>query len=145
MSAQWSRRFRLSADELRRVSALVEVFGRQEQWTPELIFQMQLAIDEVGTNIMEHGAASGLISMEIALTSDDSAVVLRIVDNGNSFNPLLDAPPPDITSTLAERPIGGLGLHLIQTLMDEESYRREHGKNHLTLVKHRDARKTAPL
>ncbi len=137
MSARWTAQFRLSLDELSRVSAQVAAFGQQEAWAPDLLFQVQLAIEEVGTNIVEHGAAAQAISMEISLTSDASAVVLRIVDDGNPFNPLQEAPLPDISLSLADRPIGGLGLHLIQTLMDAESYQREHGKNHLTLVKHR--------
>ncbi len=140
MSAQWTHTFRLSLDALSRAAALVEVFGQQEAWEPELVFQMQLAIDEVGTNLMEHDMAAHAVSMEIALVSSACTVVLHIVDDGNPFNPLRDAPPPDISLSLADRPLGGLGLHLIQTLMDEESYRWEHGKNHLTLVKHRATR-----
>ena len=145
MSAQWTAQCRISLDELSQVSAQVEAFGQQEAWTPELIFQVQLAIDEVGTNIVEHGTAAHATFMEISLTSDASTVVLHIVDDGNPFNPLQEAPLPDVSLSLTDRPIGGLGLHLIQTLMDEESYRREHGKNHLILVKHRTPGKVPSL
>ena len=38
---------------------------------------------------------------------------------------------------MEERPIGGLGVYLVRTMMDETRYRREEGRNHLTLVKYR--------
>ncbi len=137
MSAKWAMQFKPTLDELSRVAELVENFGRQEAWEPELIFQMQLVVEEVGTNIVEHGGDSRVHSMEIMLASDARAIVLDIMDDGHPFNPLQDASRPDVSLALEDRPLGGLGLHLIQTLMDDKNYRREQGRNHLTLVKYR--------
>lgn len=138
MNASLAKKFKATLQELHRIGGLVESFGEEQQWPPGLLFQVQLAIDEVGTNLVEHGQESDPIVMEIRITSDRQAVVLEILDDGEPFNPLEEAPAPDTESELEDRPVGGLGLFLIQSIMDEERYARVQGKNQLTLVKFRD-------
>jgi anti-sigma regulatory factor (Ser/Thr protein kinase) len=58
----------------------------------------------------------------------------EIEDDAQPFNPL-EAPPPDVNAPLRERPLGGLGIHLARTMMDAMAYRRENGKNILTIRK----------
>ncbi len=60
---------------------------------------------------------------------------MTIADDGVPFNPL-GAEAPDIDASLEEREIGGLGIHLVRSLMDDVSYQRRIGKNVMTLVKH---------
>ena len=57
--------------------------------------------------------------------------------DGRPFDPVNDAPEVDVESSVQDRLVGGLGLHIVRTTMDEMSYRREQGKNHLTLVARR--------
>jgi serine/threonine-protein kinase RsbW len=81
-------------------------------------WQVQLAVDEAATNIIQHGygeAAAGDIYLEWRLEGGQLIVTLR--DNGRGFNPD-DVPAPDITSPLEERQAGGLGLYLMNKLMD---------------------------
>jgi anti-sigma regulatory factor (Ser/Thr protein kinase) len=59
---------------------------------------------------------------------------VTIADTGAPFNPL-NAPPPDLTSNLVDRPIGGLGIHLVRSLMNSVEYEREGGENRLRLRK----------
>jgi anti-sigma regulatory factor (Ser/Thr protein kinase) len=59
---------------------------------------------------------------------------VTITDTGIPFNPF-DAPPPDLSSNLAERPIGGLGIHLVRSLMNSVEYVREGGENRVRLRK----------
>ena len=60
---------------------------------------------------------------------------MEIVDDGKPFDPFSDAPPPDLDSSVADRPTGGLGIHLVRRLMDEAHYRREDGGNRVVLIK----------
>jgi len=60
--------------------------------------------------------------------------VVEVSDNGKPFNPL-DHPEPDLNQPLEERPIGGLGIHLIRKFVDQLAYRRDAGRNILTLRK----------
>ena len=53
------------------------------------------------------------------------------------FDPLYDAKQPDVGAAIEDRPIGGLGIYCVREMMDEVHYRREQGKNHLTLVSRR--------
>ncbi len=137
MSAKQSFRIEANLDELRRVAAAAEELGLQEDWSPALVHQIDLAIEEIGNNIVRHGLDGGPGEIEITLTSDDDSITLEIADDGRPFNPLKDAPKPDLEAALEDRPIGGLGIHLVLTMMDEMHYRREKERNHLTLVKRR--------
>lgn len=137
MSARQSFRIGADLDELRRVAEAAEELGLQEDWSPALVHQVDLAIEEFGNNIVRHGLAGGPGEIEITLTSDAEAIMIEISDDGQPFNPLKDAPKPDLEAALEDRPIGGLGIHLVLTMMDEMHYRRENERNHLTLVKRR--------
>jgi len=59
---------------------------------------------------------------------------VEVEDDGRQFNPL-ELPEPDLEKKLEERPIGGLGIHLVRNLMDELEYRRTHNKNILIMKK----------
>ena len=61
-------------------------------------------------------------------------VVAVVSDDGIAFDPL-EVPPPDLESSLEDRPVGGLGVHFMLTLMDEVTYRREGDRNVLTMRK----------
>ncbi len=137
MSARQTFRIGADLDELRRVAAAAEELGMREDWSPVLVHQIDLAIEELGNNIVRHGLDGGPGEIEITLTSDDDSITLEMVDDGRPFNPLKDAPKPDVEAALEDRPIGGLGIHLVLTMMDEMHYRRENERNHLTLLKRR--------
>ena len=68
------------------------------------------------------------------LAASRDELTTEVTDPGRAFNPL-DVAAPDLTAPLAERSLGGLGIHLVRSLMDSVEYRRENGKNVLTLRK----------
>ena len=121
--------------ELERVSHLVEAFGERHGVTPKLIFDINLAIDEVLTNIISYaypGGGDHEVIVRLSLT--DGEVVTTVEDDGDPFNPL-DLKLPDMNQPITERPIGGLGIHLVRKVMDRLEYRRERGKNVFVMVK----------
>ena len=139
MSAALSLRIATRLDELPRLDAAVEDFAQEQAWPPDLVFQVKLVLEELGVNIVNHGHDDGArheIEIEIASAAD--ALTIEIADDGRPFDPLTEAPEPDLESAIEDRPIGGLGVHLVRTMMDEARYRREEGKNRLTLVKRRE-------
>ncbi len=137
MSARQSFRIKADLDELRQVAAAAEELGLQEDLSPALVHQVDLAIEEIGNNVIRHGFEGGPGEIEITLTSESDTITIEIADDGRAFNPLKDAPIPDVEAALEDRPIGGLGVHLVLTMMDEMHYKRKNGRNHLTLVKRR--------
>ncbi len=137
MSAELSLRMEATIEELPRIHAAIEAFARQERWSPRLEYQVKLMIEELAINVVKHGGAEG-VAAGIELVSDPDRVRIEFSDGGRPFDPLSEAPPPDTDSAIEDRPIGGLGIHLVRVMVDEASYRREGGRNRLTLVKRRD-------
>ena len=138
MSAQKSLRMATELDELRKVNAAVEELAGKENWPPDLTFQIGLAIEELGVNIVEYGHDDGKAhEIEIVISSEDEAITIEIEDDGQAFNPLSDAPEPDLKASVEDRTVGGLGIHLVRSMMDEVHYQRQQNKNCLTLVKRR--------
>lgn len=100
----------------------------------EARMDIMLALDEAVANVIEHGyrGRSGEVEVEAAVVDD--GVELRVADDAPPFDPL-EAAPPGLDDDLDHRRVGGLGIHLIRTLMDRAEYRREDGRNVLILHK----------
>jgi anti-sigma regulatory factor (Ser/Thr protein kinase) len=100
-------------------------------------FEVQMAVDEACTNIIQHsygGEGKGEIALHCELADGDFVVTIR--DHGRPFDPEA-VPPPDLTSSLAERREGLLGLYFMRQLMDEVRFRFDAEGNELTMVKRR--------
>ena len=122
-----------SHEQLELIPTAVEEFAERDNWPPDLVFKLNLVLEELGVNIVNYSGATG--DIEISLASDAERVTVEISDDGRPFNPLLDQETPDISAPLGNRPIGGLGIHLVRSMMDEMSYSREDGKNKLAMTK----------
>lgn len=134
MNSQLSLTIKAEREELDRITAEIEDLGMQENWSPDLVFRVNLVLEEMVLNIIDYGTEDGVSEIEISLALTDDSLTIEIIDDGSPFDPLSDAPDPDLDSTLEERSIGGLGIHLTRTMMDDMRYRREQDKNHLTMV-----------
>ena len=96
---------------------------------------MSLALDEVVTNIIRYAHADGRQHpIVVRLTLEPGVLTAQVEDDGRSFNPL-EVSPPDIGASIEDRPIGGLGIHLVRSVMTSVEYRREDGRNVLTMTK----------
>ena len=128
------------ADNLQYIQGTVEELGQREAWPESLTFKVNLVLEELGLNILTHGGKGSdrRPEIEIVLTSEDDALTIEVLDDGQPFDPLEDAPDPAVDAAIEERTIGGLGIHLVRTLMDDLRYQRDDGKNRLTLVARRD-------
>ncbi len=124
-------------DEIEIILEAVEYFGEQEAWEPALTFKVKLAIEELGINVANHGRVDNIPEIEIVVNSSPEKLTITMKDDGRPFDPLHDAPEPDLTSALEDRPIGGLGIHFVREMMDEMTYRHEDGKNCLALTLNR--------
>jgi anti-sigma regulatory factor (Ser/Thr protein kinase) len=91
---------------------------------------VRLVLEELVANAIDHG---GAVECTVDLSFTERTMTLRIIDDGNAFNPL-DAPDLELDPDDLDRPIGGLGLHLIKTMSLDAVYAREDDRNRLTLV-----------
>lgn len=135
MSGKLSLKVQPRTEELETITAAVEAFGDAEKWPADLVFRINLVLEELGLNIINYGGTDDLGEIEITLTSGPESLTIEIVDNGRPFDPLTDAPEPDLESSVKDRAVGGLGVYLVRTMMDKLHYRRDGGRNYLTLVK----------
>ena len=138
MSAKLSLKVKSDREELDGITSAVEAFSADEDWSTDLLFRINLVIEELVLNIIDYGYDDNDHEIELNFKSDTNSVTVDITDEGRAFDPLNDAPEPDINSPLEDRHVGGLGVYLARTMMDELTYRRENSRNHLTLVKRRE-------
>jgi len=99
----------------------------------ELALELRLIAEEVITNVVKYAEAD---TIQIDFKVSDITVVLDVRDNGKRFDPL-GAAAPDLEASVEDRPLGGLGIHLVQALADEVSYERRGDWNVLRLTKKR--------
>lgn len=96
---------------------------------------MRLVLDELLTNVISYGYSDRDEHLiEVDLTLEDGVLRVRIEDDGAPFNPL-HAPAPDTHCPTEDRHIGGLGIHLVTSLMDHVAYERAAEKNRLIMEK----------
>ena len=124
--------------EIPAVSERLEEGMGANGFSPEEIFDTQLAVEEVITNIIVHGyrGPGGEIHLSCRFVRDH--IEIRSTDSAPRFDPL-SMPEPDLDSPVDERRIGGLGIYLVRQVMDTVSYHYENGKNVLILEKKRDS------
>lgn len=121
--------------DLDRMAAAVGAFCEAHGIPAREAAQLCLVIEEIFTNIVTHGhEESGGRVIEMRMAPGRSAVHVEIIDDGRPFDPL-HAPQPDLESAVEERPIGGLGVHFLRTLMSDIVYERSDGRNHLRFQK----------
>jgi len=122
---------------LEKLNLFLEEAGEAWGWGPDLLFQLNLAVEEVVTNIMRHGYGPSMKDAKIFLEMafDGERITICITDEGIAFDPLSVPPPDDLEKSLEERRIGGLGIWFVRQMMDEVAYRRENGQNILAVRK----------
>jgi serine/threonine-protein kinase RsbW len=121
--------------ELDKLGKRLETFGDQIGLSKKCVFQINLAVDELFTNIVKYGFADDdLHIIGISLSHDDGKINIRVEDNGIPFNPAAKQ-TSELKDQIENCKVGGLGLHLVKRLMDDVKYQRLKGKNVITLVK----------
>jgi serine/threonine-protein kinase RsbW len=122
-------------EDISRVADMVERFGAEHSIPGPVVNDLNVALDEVLNNIVSYAyrpTEQGEIVVRLDYRTGE--VQVEIEDAGPPYDPL-QAPAPDLDRPLHERPIGGLGIHFIKSLMDEVAYVRLDGKNRLRLTK----------
>ena len=122
-------------EEIPRLADAVQSFCQDHHVPSDVASHIALAVEEVATNVIAHGyrGAAGH-AFEVRLARDDDAVRVTVSDDAPPFDPLT-LTPPDTSAPLERRPIGGLGIHFVRTVMDDVRYRRDASRNILVLIK----------
>jgi serine/threonine-protein kinase RsbW len=141
MERVFSLRIAAKLDNLRTIRRFVEEKAGLFTTDSETIGDLILATDEAVTNIIVHGYKKlpGTIEVEVKQQDGEIAVCLR--DQAPPFDPTR-VPVPDTDVPIAQRRLGGMGVHMMRHFLDRLTYQvTPEGENELTLVKWEKARK----
>ncbi len=120
---------------LELVANFVMEAARRAKLTQKQSDDVQMAVDEAVTNVMEHayaGKTDGAIS--ITLRADAATFFVEIRDYGKPFD-VKKVKKPNTKSPLSERSIGGLGIFFMKKLMDRVEFSRDQAGNVTRMLK----------
>jgi anti-sigma regulatory factor (Ser/Thr protein kinase) len=120
--------------EVDRVRDFLRAVFEKAFSSEEEFFKIELAVVEMCVNITRYAYPDGDGDLSVALREERHRFIVEIRDSGIPFDPR-SVPKPDLEHLVASGRKGGLGIYLARTLMDGFDYRREDGRNVLTLTK----------
>jgi anti-sigma regulatory factor (Ser/Thr protein kinase) len=124
-----------TVEAIRPATEQAEAWLSERQVSFEAMYLASLAIEELVTNCIKYGYGDAKDHVvDIALCVEGGVLNIEVIDDGRPFNPL-EAPAPDLSLPIEQRPIGGLGLHLLRELADDVSYERRDGTNRVRMIK----------
>jgi anti-sigma regulatory factor (Ser/Thr protein kinase) len=121
--------------EIGRLATEVDRFAAEHGINAEALFELQLVLDELVSNVIKYAYTDkGEHEILVSLDADQSGWTAEIQDDGKEFDPL-KAPAPRFDLAVHERRACGLGIHIVLSMMDSVTYRRENGRNVITVRK----------
>ena len=96
--------------------------------------QLKVAIEELFVNIAHYAYGDATGEATIQTETEPGRISVTFIDGGTPYDPLAKE-DPDITLSVEDRPIGGLGIYMVKKSMDSVEYEYKDGKNQLTIVK----------
>ena len=123
-------------EELARLQAFADEFAHECSLPDHERSRLLVILEELFTNTITHGYGPHSVggSVTVALGWRTGRLRISFVDDGPPFDPLAFG-APDLAAAGEERPIGGLGIHIVRSLVHQARYRREGDRNHLHLVR----------
>jgi anti-sigma regulatory factor (Ser/Thr protein kinase) len=128
-----------SAEEMPRLLDALQAFALANGLSAGVRQAVDLALEEHITNVLNYAYSdSALHEIVVRFACLAGALQVEIEDDGRAFDPL-EVASPDTSIPLEERPLGGLGIHLMRQFMDTLEYRRRGGRNILRMTKRLEA------
>lgn len=130
-------KFPSRTDNLEVIRDFIQRVALKAGFIQEDADQISLAVDEACTNIIKHAHNYNSRRMiDLAVVYDKKQIEIIITDKGKGFDPK-KLEKPDLSKYIHEAKMGGLGIHLMKTLMDEVNYIFNPGiKNQVSLIKY---------
>ena len=121
--------------QLSLLTDFIESIAQENGLNRDVAVSINLALEEAVVNVIDYAYPEGVDgTMEIDVTGNGKVLAFTLTDSGKAFDPTARG-EVDITAGLEDRPVGGLGIHLIRSIMDKVAYERKEGKNILTMNK----------
>lgn len=137
-NSEYQLRIPSRTDNLELIREFVTKVAQKVGFNEDDVGKIELACDEACTNVIKHAYSqkNGKQSLDILIKIDYDKFTLIVTDHGKGFDPQ-KIKLPEMKEYLAELQVGGLGIYLMKTLMDEVDYKIEPGvKNQVRMVKY---------
>lgn len=125
-------------EESSRLQPFVEEIGETLRLPTNLIFSLNLALEEALVNAISYAypeGEKGSVTLRAYWENEPTAIEFELIDHGKMFNPLM-VQTPDMTQDVENRQVGGLGVFLVRSLMDVVTYQYKNGNNCLLMKKY---------
>ena len=129
------KKFNATMDELNNVLKFIGD-GIKDIKDSKLLKKFNLVVEEIFVNIVSYAYSDSDTNntVTISIKDNDDKTIITFIDSGKHFNPLIKD-DPDLSLSVDERPIGGLGIYLVKKMMDNVEYEYKDNKNILTIEK----------
>ena len=122
-------------DQIALVMSALEEYADRASLDMRTAQAAELALDELLNNSISYGfPEDGQHTIAVELEMREEALQIKVIDDGVPFNPFEQA-APDLGSSVEERELGGIGIHLVKNFMDEYGYVRVDDRHVITLLK----------
>jgi serine/threonine-protein kinase RsbW len=128
------RNFKKDVRSLDDIFAFLDEEMRELRISPEAAYAMNLAVEELFTNMVKYGVGS-MDDISLSLTREENRLIIRLVDHGVGMFDPMSAEEVDTSIPLEQRKIGGLGIHLVRHVVDDVQYSYADGCSTITVVK----------
>jgi len=137
-AATYHKKLSASTENLSRVRNFVSSQAKKHGFTEDQINDIRLAVDEACTNVIKHAYSyDDTKQFNVDLEFDSTALSIEITDFGIGFNPS-KYEVPNLQRRIKQKKRGGMGIFLIQNLMDELTYDSDGDKNVIKMIKYRN-------
>ncbi len=135
MASRFEIRLNNKPQQIDRLQEQLAIFCEQFGLSDDVAFKLNLCLEELLVNILSYGFTpenehEALVTLEV----QQDLLHMEVIDDGIPFDPFADAPQPDLQAPVEQRPIGGLGVHLVKSMTDSREYRFHENRNHVYLT-----------
>jgi len=129
----FNRNYPAEIAALPRIKSEVLDAARQSGWSGDNLGHLELVLEEGAVNIINHAYPENNGEIVITLIAVEGGLILRLQDSGIPFDPA-SISVPSLDAVAEDRPMGGLGIHLMKSIADGIEYRRENDRNTLDIL-----------
>lgn len=121
---------------LHEVQSSIRRQAELAEHSEEVLTQLEIIVEEVFVNIASYAYAphKGNVTIKAELIDNNEYIRIQFIDSGREYNPL-ENEDPDISASIEDRAIGGLGIYMTKQLVDSISYEYVDMQNVLSLTK----------
>jgi serine/threonine-protein kinase RsbW len=131
----WQFRVKKSRAEIGALNEKLERYCFAVDVPEPALRTLQMSLDELLTNAICYGGVTDANPATVLVRAENQTLSAKLIYPDNDFNPFTDSQRPDLDASIADRHVGGLGVHLVKTMMDNVQYQHHDGLSTILISK----------